>query len=49
MNGITMEQHIFKNVNNCLNTYINSYLGTSGGQSSIPYLNVDYFFNARVN
>jgi hypothetical protein len=44
-----MEQHTFTNVNNCLNTNIYSYLETSGGQSSNPYFNVDYFFNARVN
>ncbi len=39
-----MEQHAFKNVNNCLNTNIYSYLETSGGQSSNPYLNVVHFF-----
>ncbi len=39
-----MEQHIFKNVNNCLNTNIYTYLETSGGQSSNPYLNAVYFF-----
>jgi hypothetical protein len=33
-----MEQHTFKNVNNCLNTSICSYLETSGGQSSNLYL-----------
>jgi len=41
-----MEQHTFKNVNNCLNTNIYSYLETSGGQggqSPNPYLNVVYF------
>ncbi len=38
-----------KNVNNCLNTNIYSYLETSGVQSSNPYLNVLHFFNARVN
>ncbi len=45
----TMEQHTLKNVNNCLNTNISSYLETSGGQSSNPYLNVVHFFNTRVN
>jgi len=30
----------FKNVNNCLNTNIYSYLETSGGQSFNLYLNV---------
>jgi hypothetical protein len=44
-----MEQHTFKNVNNCLNTSIYSYLETSGGQSSDPYLNVVHFFNTRAN
>ncbi len=44
-----MEQHTFKNVNNCLNTNIYSYLEKSGGQNYNPYLNVDHFFNTRVN
>ena len=44
-----MEQHTFKNVNNCLNTNIYSYLETSGGQSSNPYLNVVHFLNTRVD
>jgi hypothetical protein len=39
----------FKNVNNCLNTNIYSYLETSGGKSSNPYLNVVNFFNTRVD
>ncbi len=39
----------FKNVNNCLNTNIYSYLETSGGQSSNLYLNVVHFFNTIVN
>ena len=43
-----MEQHTLKNVNNCMNTNIDSYLETSGGQSSNPYLNVVLFFNTRV-
>ncbi len=34
---VLMEQHTFKNVNNCLNTNIYSYLETSGGQSFNPY------------
>jgi hypothetical protein len=37
-----------KNENNCLNTNIYSYLETSGGQVSDPYLNVAHFFNTRV-
>jgi len=36
----------FKNVNNCLNTNIYSYLETSNGQSSDLYLKVVRFFNA---
>ena len=44
-----MEQHTLKNVNNCLNTNIYSYLETSGGQNSNPYLNVVHFFNTRAN
>ena len=31
---VLMEQRAFKNVNNCLNTNIYSYLETSDGQSS---------------
>ncbi len=44
-----MEQRIFKNVNNCLNTNICSYLETSGGQNSNLYLNVVHFFSSSVN
>ena len=44
-----MEQWAFKNVNNCLNTNIYSYLVTSGDQNSNLYLNVVHFFNASVN
>jgi hypothetical protein len=44
-----MEQHTLKNVNNCLNTNIYSYLRkTSGGQSSNLYLNEAHFFNISV-
>ncbi len=38
-----------KNVNNCLNANIYSYLETSGRQSSNLYLNVVHFFNTSVN
>jgi hypothetical protein len=38
-----MEQCDLKNVNNCLNTSIYSYLETSGGKSYILYLNVFIF------
>jgi hypothetical protein len=44
-----MEQRIFKNVSNCLNTNICSYLETSGGQNSNLYLNVVRFFSSSVN
>ncbi len=44
-----MEQHALKNVNNHLNTKIYSYLETSGGQSSNPYLNVVHFLNTRAD
>ncbi len=39
----------FKNVNNCLNTNIYSYLETSGGQRYNSFLNVVHFFYTRVN
>jgi hypothetical protein len=44
-----MEQHGLKNINNCLNTTIYSYLETSGGQSSNLYLGVGHFFDIGVN
>jgi len=44
-----MEEHTLKNVNNCLNTNIYSYLETSGGQSSNPYLNVVHLLNTRAD
>jgi hypothetical protein len=44
-----MKQWALKNINNCLNTNIYSYIETSGGQSSNLYLNVIHFFNTRVN
>jgi hypothetical protein len=44
-----MEEHALKNVNNCLNTNIYSYLEKPGGQSSNLYFNVDHFFNTSVN
>jgi len=43
-----IEQHALKNVNNCLNTNIYSYLETSGDQSSNLYLNVVHLFNTSV-
>jgi hypothetical protein len=44
-----MEQRALRNVNNCKNTSIYSYLETSGGQNSNLYLNVVHFFNTSVN
>jgi len=44
-----MEQHALKNVNNCCNTNIYSYLETTGGQNSNLYLNVVHFRNTSVN
>ncbi len=38
-----IEQHALKNVNNCMNSNNNSYLETSGFQSSSIYLNVVLF------
>jgi hypothetical protein len=42
-----MEQCALKDVNNCLNTNIYSYLETSGGVSYNIYLNVLHFFNTK--
>jgi hypothetical protein len=39
-----MEQRTLKNVNNCLNANIYSYLETSGGQSSNLYFKCCSFF-----
>jgi hypothetical protein len=47
--GGLMEQHTFENLNNCLNINMYSYLETSGGQSSNPYLNVVHFLNTRAD
>jgi len=44
-----MEQHALKNVSNCLNTNIYSYLDISGGQSSNLYLDVVHFSNTSVD
>jgi hypothetical protein len=46
---VTAEQRALKNVINCLNTNIYSYLETTGGQSSNLYLNAVHFFNNGVN
>jgi hypothetical protein len=39
-----MEKRALKNVNNCFNANIYSYLETSGGSSYNPYLNVVHLF-----
>ncbi len=44
-----MEKDGFKNINNCLNTNIYSYLETPGGQTSNLYLNAVNFFNTSVH
>ncbi len=46
---LSMEQRDLKNVNNCLNTNIYSYLETSGGPCYNLYLNVIHFFNTSLN
>jgi hypothetical protein len=38
-----MEQHALKNVNNCMNINMYSYLRTSGGQGSSLNLNIVHF------
>jgi hypothetical protein len=43
-----MKQHALKDVNNCLNTNIYSYVETSDGQSSNPYLNVVHFLTPEL-
>ena len=48
-NAAQNETARFKNVNNCLNTNIYSYLETSGGKSYDLYLNVVHIFNNTVN
>ncbi len=49
ISNCAMEQHTLKNVNNCFNTSIYSYLETSGVQSLYQYLNEVHFFNTSVN
>ncbi len=44
-----MEQHALKNVNNCLNTNIYSYLDTSGGESCYLYLNIVHYLTPVLN
>ncbi len=44
---LSMEQRTLKNVNNCWNTNIYSYLETSGDQSSNLYLNFVHFFQRQ--
>ncbi len=47
--SVQMEQPSLKNVSNCLNIKIYSYLETSGGQSSNLYWNDVHIFNTTVN
>jgi hypothetical protein len=44
----SMEQAALKNVNNCLNTNIYSYLETSGGKSYNLFFNVLFDFSTPV-
>ncbi len=44
-----MEQHALKNVYNCLNTNIYSYLETSCGESYNLFIKVGHLFNTSVN
>jgi hypothetical protein len=44
-----MEQRTLKNVHNCLNTNIYTYLETSDGKSKNLYLKIVHFFNTSVN
>jgi len=44
-----MKHRDSKNVNNCYNTNIYSYLETPGSQSHDLYLNFVHFFNTGVN
>jgi hypothetical protein len=44
-----MKQHAFKNVKNCFNTNIYSYLETSACKSYNLNLNVVQFFKTSVN
>ena len=47
--NIRMEQSALKNLSNCLNDNIYSYLETSSGQSSNLYLDVVRFLNTGAN
>ena len=46
---IIIDEDKMEHVNNCLNSNIYSYLETSGGQSSNPYLNAVHYFNTSVD
>ncbi len=46
---VAMEKRTLKNVNNCLNINIYSYLETSVSKSYNLYLNVVQFFNTSLN
>ncbi len=45
---VKMEQHTLKDVNNCLNTNISSYLESSGGHCSNLDLNVVFINSTPV-
>ncbi len=45
----SMEEHTLKNVNNCLNTNIYSYVESSGGQSSNLYFDIIHFSNTSAS
>jgi len=47
--SLTMEQHVLKNVNICLNMNIYSFLESSGAQRSNQYLNIVHISNTGVN
>jgi hypothetical protein len=47
--GMIIKQHSLRNVSDCLNTNIYSYLEPSGGQSYNLYLKVIPFLNTSVN
>ncbi len=46
---IIIDEDKMEHVNNCLNSNIYSYLETSGGQSSYPYLNVVHCLNTGAD
>jgi hypothetical protein len=49
LESLPIEQNAVKNVSSCMKRNIYSYLETSGGQKSNPYLNVAQFLNTRAD